>query len=107
MGYDLHITRKKHWYSDGEDITAEEWQEYIEQDKELTLQPENGSYFALWCGPSKYEQPWFDWYDGRIYCKNPDSPLIDKMVTIAKYFGATVQGDDGETYESSSIPPTL
>lgn len=99
MGYDLHITRAKyHFDNAGHWITAEEWLRYVEQDPDLKLAGYNGDYFALWSGKSEYPDPWLDWFEGNIYTKSPDDPLIDKMVEIAKKLNAKVQGDDGEVY---------
>lgn len=69
----------------------------------------NGDYFALWSGKSECPDPWFDWFEGNIYTKNPDDPLIDKAVEIAKNLDARVQGDDGEIYigggSKNFLPP--
>ena len=104
MGYDLHITRPE-----GAWITAAEWLQYVEQDPELKLAGYNGDYFALWSGKSEYPDPWLDWFAGNIYTKNPDDPLIDKMVEIAKKLNAKVQGGDGEIYTGGGsknfLPP--
>lgn len=99
MGYDLHITRADDW-SDNQDqwISADEWLEYIKLDSELTLVPEQGEYYAEWSGTSEYDEPWFDWYNGNIETKNPDPPVIQKMIEIAIALNAKVQGDDGEMY---------
>jgi hypothetical protein len=110
MGYDLHITRAKfHFQNEGAWITADEWLRYVDQDPELTLAPDNGDYFALWSGKSEYPDPWLDWSEGNIYTKNPDDPLIDKMVEIAKKLNAKAQGDDGEIYTGGGskqfLPP--
>jgi hypothetical protein len=64
----------------------------------LELAGYNGDHFALWNGKSKYPDPWLDWFEGNVFSKNPDDPLIDKMVEIAKKLDAKVQGDDGEVY---------
>jgi hypothetical protein len=104
VGYDLHITRRKQWSATGHDISAEEWLAYVERDGELRLRPEDGPHVAIWSGPSELDDPWLDWSDGQIETKNPDPALIDKMVTIARAFGATVQGDDGEIYDSGASP---
>jgi len=40
--------------------------------------------------------------DGQIYSKHPPPALIDRMVTIPRYFKGTVQGDDGEIYEGGA-----
>ena len=99
MGYDLHITRADDWFdSEQHSITAEEWLALIETDPELELAGDNGPYFTLWKGTSAYDEAWFDWDQGRIYTKNPDPPIIEKMISIAEKFGASVMGDDGERY---------
>ncbi|MDH4350575.1 MAG: hypothetical protein OEY20_04520 [Gemmatimonadota bacterium] len=105
MGYDLHITRRPHWSDTGNEITAEEWLACVERDPELCLRPEHGPWFTAWAGPSGAGDAWLDWDDGRIYAKNPEPTLIDKMTAIAEQLGATVQGDDGETYPRGSDPP--
>jgi hypothetical protein len=100
VGYDIHITRADHWYDAGPDqqITAQEWLDYVARDPELTLAGYNGDYFALWSGQSRHSDPWFDWFSGYVHTKNPDPSLIAKAIEIARALGAHVQGDDGETY---------
>jgi hypothetical protein len=100
MGYDLHITRRKHWPDKGDDITAEEWLAYVQRDPELRLKPENSPHFAVWSRASG--ESWLEWSDGQIYTTNPDTVLIDKIVSIARQFDAEVQGDDGEIYQSGT-----
>jgi hypothetical protein len=100
MGYDLHITRRANWYDEGNDITTDEWFEFVKNDSELQLKTENGPYFAEWSGKSALQEPWLDWSHGQIQTKNPDDALIDKMVSIANKLHAVVQGDDGEIYQS-------
>src|SRR5438045_5672238 len=104
MGYDLHITRKTQWHDEvGPAITEAEWRAVVEDDPELTLDAEaqctmaDGEYvLADWngepCGLGYYR------YRGEIRAKNPDDPLILKMVEIAQRLNANVQGDDGERY---------
>lgn len=104
MGYDLHITRRSDWADTGNDISAEEWLNYIRGDPELTLASRNGAYHAVWDGPPEDAEPWLDWSQGQIYSKNPDAPLINKMISIAEKLKATVQGDDGEIYDERSQP---
>jgi hypothetical protein len=99
MNCEIHITRRKFWADKGDGITVEEWLAYIQHDPELRLRPENGECFVEWSNGS-----WLDWSDGVIYTKNPDDALISKMVTIARQFNATVQGDDGEIYDGSKSP---
>jgi len=106
MGYDLHITRGENWAeNNGHYISYEEWLTLVETDPELTPDSRNGPYFAKWSGPSKDNYPWFDWFEGNIYTKYPDRIMLEKMLQIADRLGATVQGDDGEIYESISDYP--
>ena len=106
MGYDLHITRKKyHFDEEGPVITPEEWLSIVENDPALTIDEENGPYHAVWSGPSKYPDAWIDYFEGCLFSKYPDEPLIDKMVQIAKLLDAKVQGDDGEIYLGGGQEP--
>jgi len=105
MGYELHITRRNSWSDKGKDIPADEWLAYVRSDPDLCLRPEHGAYFAEWSGPSELECPWLDWSDGQIHSKNPDSKLIDKMVSIARHFDAAVLGDDDESYVGGDQAP--
>ncbi|HEY9059421.1 MAG TPA: hypothetical protein VIO64_02785 [Pseudobacteroides sp.] len=100
MGYDLHITRKEFWCEEGQDITADEWIKFVESNSEFSFDHVNGQYFAIWKHNSQQEY-WLDWFEGNIYTKNPDEILISKMIEIAKYFCAVVQGDDGELYDGN------
>jgi hypothetical protein len=103
MGYDLHITRAEHWVeNEGHEISREEWLELVAGDPELSPDPVNGADFALWNGPSRHTDPWFHWSRGNITTKNPDPPMITKMVRMAAGLGATVQGDEGEIYNDPS-----
>jgi len=105
MGYDLHITRRRHWTAGGADIAASEWLSVVDADPELQIMRDASPYLAVWTGSSKAETLWLNWADGVISAKNPPPKLIDKMVAIAKGLGAMVQGDDGEVYESGDQPP--
>jgi hypothetical protein len=100
MGYNFHITRAKYWFESAEQpITAAEWLEFIANDAELQLAVANGEYFVDWVGhPSGAHNSWFDWLDGDIYTKHPDEPTFLKMLQIACFLNAGVQGDDGERY---------
>jgi len=101
MGYDLHITRRSFWADDdGPEITSSEWLQVINNDPSLNISNYNGEFFALWSGPSEYDEPWLDWRDGVIYSKSPDEALIQKMLELSSILGAQVQGDDGEIYSS-------
>lgn len=98
MGYDIHITRRKHWAEDGDDITAEEWLEYVQSDPDFRLDPRNGPYHAEGTEDSPIADEWLDWHRGAVYSKYPNAAMVDKMVVIANHFGGIVQGDEGEVY---------
>lgn len=101
MGYDLHITRAEHWLeNEGREITWEEWLSLVADDPELTLDPDNGDELALWSGPSRHAEPWFEWWGGNISTKSPDRAIVAKMLQIAERLRARVQGDDGEFHDS-------
>jgi len=113
MGYYLHITRRKTWANeDGPAITETEWRSIIEQNSELTLDEETRSVmkdgefiFAIW----EKEPGALGWYGGEIIAKNPEGPLIRKMVQIARELSAKLEGDDGEIYRedgSANQPET-
>ena len=103
MGYDLYITRAAFWAeNDNDSISPEEWLAIVADDPELTLNgDENTPYFARWSGKSVHSEPWLDWFHGNIYSKNPDQPIIQKMVEIANRLQAQVQGEEGEVYDGS------
>jgi hypothetical protein len=105
MGYYFHITRRK-LYCDEEGplISIEEWKSLVEADPELSFRDERDPLTAIWSGISKWPDPWFSYSEryGYIDTKNPDTPIIAKMLQMAKLLNAKVQGDDGETY----ITPT-
>lgn len=106
MGYDLHITRREfHADPDGPEIPLDEWLACIASDPELRPAPGFGNHAALMTVASKYPDPWLDWFEGCIYTKKPDKPIVAKMLQIAERLGAHVQGDDGELYEDTSEIP--
>jgi hypothetical protein len=66
---------------------------------------------VIWDRHPNDDEAWLDWFDGNISTKNPDEPLLHKMVDIAARLDAKVQGDDGELYDHEQIgrvpTPTL
>jgi hypothetical protein len=103
MGVELHITRAELWAeNDHAPITAEEWLAYVASDPELRPWPENGPYFVRWAGPSKYEEPWLDWFQGNVSTKWPDTALYRKMLQVAQALNAQVQDDDGTPYRKEA-----
>jgi len=76
--------------------------------RKLTLvADENNPPFAVWSGKSVHAEPWLNWFNGNIYSKNPDQPIIRKMVSIARHLKGKVQGEEGEVYDGSEEGFTL
>jgi hypothetical protein len=104
MGYQVHITRAKHWAeNEGLEIPASEWHDLVKCDPELRLAAANGPHFAIWNASAGQIIGWLDWNNGNITTKSPDEQLLAKMIEIAERLGARVQGDDGEMY---GVTPT-
>jgi hypothetical protein len=101
MGYDLHITRRADWSGAGNDITADEWLKLVASDPELTLDRNNSPHHATLKGSNS----WFDWEDGCISTKSPDTAGAKKLFAIAQRLSAKVQDDDGEFYTSPDQLP--
>ena len=110
MGYNIYITRKDHWADEsGEQITHEEWEEYVKSDAELTLEDYvKDEGFSVWRGYSRHEEnvriAWFSHLEGNIYTKNPDEEILEKSLSIAQAINGKVQGDDGEVYDAKGKP---
>lgn len=108
MGYDVHITRADDWAeSEGCEITVAAWHDVIAEDGELRLADNLGPHVAIWDGHPGEGEIWFDWRDGNITTKNPDEPLLGKMLEIAARLDATVQGDDGEVYPLPALRKSI
>ena len=107
MGYDLHITRKSFWADpDGSAITVEEWLAYVATDSQLRLLPGRKDNMVILDVPSKHQHPWLAWSKGNVKTKNPDEPILAKMLQIASAFNAKVRGDDDEIYRSANLEDT-
>jgi hypothetical protein len=102
MGYDIHITRRKFWPDEGDDIEFDEFVQLIRGDTEFRYPGENGDDYADWRSPKSEYESWLCWSDGQIHTKNPEPEFIDKMVAVSRALGAAVQGDDGEVYLSAT-----
>jgi hypothetical protein len=99
MGYDFHITRKDHWADEkGPSISFDEWTEYARGDSNLSPDPDTPAP-ENWI-VAEHGRAWPLWWDetGGIVAKNPDPPMIEKLVAIANALDARVLGDDGEVY---------
>jgi len=101
MGYDLHITRKKFWADqDGPQISTAEWLAYVVTDSQLRFDQNSQRHTLKLSVESEHDESWLEWFQGDVYTKNPDEPILAKMLEIAKALNARVQGDDGEVYHS-------
>lgn len=100
MGYEIHISRSPgyHFENEGHEIPEEEWRRCVQGDPELRIDGKLGPSFAIWSGPCKHGEAWFEWYKGNISTKNPDPAILRKAIAMAAALGARVQGDDGEIY---------
>ena len=102
MGYDIHITRRKHWFDKGDDIALDEFVRHVRADAEFRYPGENGDDYADWRSPETGYESWLCWSDGQIDTKNPEPEFIDKNFAVARELRAKVQGDDGEVYLSAT-----
>ena len=102
MGYDIHITRRKFWPDEGDDIALDEFVQLVRGDAEFRNPGENGEDYADWRSPKSGYESWLSWWHGQIHTKNPEPEFIDKMVAVARELRAKVQGDDGEIYLSAT-----
>lgn len=117
MGYNVYITRQKHW-ADSEAsnfITLEEWTSIVSSDPEMRLDnyaetvSNNGEIIRIeregltvWTGfPDDGidgNHAWFDFFNDNIVVKNPTDEIIEKMISLASLLKAEVVGDDGGYY---------
>ena len=98
-GYDLHITRKKHWADEnGASISIKEWHDYLKRDKEVRRDSQaSENDFIVSIGSESFPL-WYEPSLGELRSKDPSEKAIRKLIRIAAQLRATVQGDDGEQY---------
>lgn len=109
MGYDLHITRQKHWLDDdsGHHIPKETWDALVDSDPDLKAEQDGCVIWTKFSqNPQSLNRTCLHYDSGNIRAKNPDEVLIGKMLELAEKLGAQVQGDDSECY-SISISGTI
>lgn len=102
MSYDLYITRAEFWAaSDEVPITLKEWQDLVEKDRDLRMEPKPGKGFASILAKGE-PVSWIMWSQGGyLSSKWPDDVTIKKMLQVARKLKANVQGEDGEPYRSA------
>lgn len=98
-GYDLHITRKKHWADEnGASISLVEWYSYVRLDKEVRHDSQNSeNEFIVSIGGESFPL-WYEPKLGELRTKDPSEKAVEKLIRIAAQLRAKVQGDDGEQY---------
>jgi hypothetical protein len=105
MGYDLHITRKEHWFDEvGLAITRDEWMALMAADPSIRIDRENcnedpPNIFSVWDDPNSPAGIfWINWTERGVSARHQGKHFVRKVHEIATKLGATVQGDDGEVY---------
>jgi hypothetical protein len=104
----VFITRRPNptWTS-GDEIPESEWRRIAlaESDfrtpteKELAEERWLHSNDLAWTGHHQYPTIWFAWRGGQIGVKNPDQPILAKMVTLAARLNAQVISETGEFFD--------
>ncbi|ROR11606.1 hypothetical protein [Erwinia sp. JUb26] len=99
MGWEMYITKAETWSESADNpISSVEWLKLVEEDEELSLNPRNGEFNAIWRGESEHIDPWLDWNRGCVYSKQPDVALYCKMLQIAERLNAKVLDEDDREY---------
>lgn len=112
MGYELSIQRA----NEANKISIKEWTNYINSDPEfeaieefsadikggevLTVSTPNA---GLWKSKNGEVPFTFSEKYGMITVKNPDTWIIEKMISIAKKLNAVVLGEEGEEYDEEYL----
>jgi hypothetical protein len=121
LGYDVHITRAESWLdAEQQPITLDAWLQYVRSDPEMRVVGHADAHtdggmvvyenagITIWTAYSgdgvDDNHAWFDLQAGCLVVKNPDVEILRKMFRVAAYFGAQVQGDDGENYGPDGEP---
>jgi hypothetical protein len=97
-GYDVHVTRHRHWYDvNGPKISLGDWQRYAKSDPDVSSDAGDSKFFVIRVSgqgvPLLYDRR-----HGELVVKDPSQAAISKLVQIAQCLHARVQGDDGEFY---------
>ena len=106
MGYDVNITRARHWAENvGHEIQPEEWHAIVAADPEFEmrrvaqagdLRYEN-PLLARWTAHPDHEEVWVDYSSGNLVVKNPDMHILRKLLGRPKF---------AECYHLSTRPRT-
>jgi hypothetical protein len=101
VGWELHITRADDWLgSEASPISEAEWFAYIATDSRIRRF--GTSSVATW---NAEDGPSMSWSGGQINVKGVRSEAeIGEIAAVAAGLGASLQGDDGETYDLFGRP---
>ena len=119
MGYEVRITRKQDWSDqEGPEIPLTEWIAVVAADPEMRLDGFadasvgggailriESDGLSVWTAYSRHRENgpmvWFDFRQGNVVVKNPDTEVLRKMWSLAEALSAKVQGDEGEVYDAA------
>lgn len=109
MSYDIHITRKAHWFElHGPQITKDEWCAYVEGRADLRWMdtskwtPGDACVELLDENGRSYGEIWRE--RGELTTRRPKLAVVLRATSIAKDLRAITMGDDGETYVGTNTP---
>jgi len=97
-GYNVYITKKEFYLNDGECITKQDWNTYLETDPNIKLDVKNPEDDYLVSLDGEEFSLWYDYNSCDLITKNPTPKTIGKMIDISKKLKATVQGEESEIY---------
>jgi hypothetical protein len=109
MGYELHVSRALNG-DEAENIIEEEWLQFVADATDFEFQTEvsttspsgervafSGS-FGCWTGYPTAKIVSFRWSRGAVRVAFADDHAVVGALRVADAFGATVVGDEGESY---------
>ena len=105
----IHVYLTRRWnpiVDEKPDITEEEWREVAAADgfftpagdRELRDARLKSPSILIWTGHPDGLEAWFSWTNGQIDVRNPDEPMIAKMMALAPKLSARVVSEMGEIF---------
>jgi hypothetical protein len=108
MGYDIHITKREHWWDKAaSEISRAEWEEVLRLHPELmafSSAPGKVADSAQMLDDTGEVAKIFRFGHGNIFVKNPTRQVLIKMLEIARELNARVVGDNEEAYNEDGVP---
>ncbi len=105
MSIHVYISRRADPLDEaGPSIAASEWLSSTDSDSTFRVAREGesewlGRHARIWS--SHRHSPAFDWVNGQIEVKNPDSETIAKMKEVAAKLRANVFSESGELFDNA------